>query len=314
MEGRGHRGQTRPIARDRQESEDALFLHKSTLEPAPVHLQLLGSVHQHAPVNAKIMYVEEWLLGAVHALILVSLMVLARPDGTKLIFVEEVHTGAITAHIEVLLEVPPLAETHLGQVPSSIIAEAYLATRLEHLVHVLDRLPPLLRRQRGEDEDEQRHVDGRLAQAGRQLVGRNVPHVGLHVRRVVALVAAHNVDGLLGKVTGMQPEARILVLRQDGEGRVARARAYLEERDGAGVRMGYLCQDGELLLQPLAVFEEVGCVVLVEQVPPLGGVCGEAICIVSQSAVCLDKGDVRGKKVRRGRQIRWERKTNFNYK
>lgn len=206
-------------------------------------------------------------------------MVLASPDGCQLILVEEVHTSAIAADVEVLLKVSSLAEPDLGKITSSIITEADLAARLEDPVDVLYSLLPLQRRKCREDKDEERHVYRPFSQVGRQLIRRDIPHVGLHVVGVVTFMGAHDFDGLLGEVAGMDLESRVLVLCQDGEGCVARASSYLKERDGASILFGYLVQDGELLLQPLAVLEEVGSVVLIEQVPPLGRVRIESICL-----------------------------------
>lgn len=267
----------------KQTEFNVLFLYESTLEPASVHLQLLSPIDQHASVDTKLLDAEEGLLfrrfslGSLFTLLM--MVVLASPDRRQLILVEKVHTRAITTDVKVLFEVSSLAEPDLGKVPSSIITEADLAARLEDLVDILHSLLPLQRRQCRKDKDKQRDIDRPFSQIGRQLVRRDIPHVGLHVLGVILFMRTHHLDSLLGEIAGMNLEVRILVLRQNRKGCVARASAYLKERDGASVLSGYLVQDGELLLQPFTVFEEVGCVVLVEQVPPLGRVRVESICL-----------------------------------
>lgn len=90
----------------------------------------------------------------------------------------------------------------------------------------------------------------------------------------------------------MNLQLGILVLCQDGEGCVACTSSYLKERDGASVLFGYLVQDRKFLLQPLSVFEEVGSVVLVEQVPPLGRVRVESIYFDQVSNAPCQKDEV----------------------
>lgn len=84
----------------------------------------------------------------------------------------------------------------------------------------------------------------------------------------------------------MQLQLGVLVLGQNGEGRVARAGSYFEEGAGTVSLGGDLVQDGELLLKPLAILEEVGGVVLVELVPPLCRVRVEPICFLDKLADC----------------------------
>ena len=75
----------------------------------------------------------------------------------------------------------------------------------------------------------------------------------------------------------MQLQLGILVFGQDGERRVASTCADFKERVGPGTFLRDLVQDGEFLLQPLAVLEKVGCVVLVKEVPPFRGICIETV-------------------------------------
>jgi len=75
----------------------------------------------------------------------------------------------------------------------------------------------------------------------------------------------------------MQLQLGILVFGQDGERRVASTCADFKERVGPGTFLRDLVQDGEFLLQPLAVLEEVGRVILVKEVPPFRGICIEAV-------------------------------------
>jgi hypothetical protein len=89
---------------------------------------------------------------------------------------------------------------------------------------------------------------------------------------VVRLVPSDDLHGLLGEVARVDLEVLVLVVFQDGESGVACPRTDLEE---SGRRRGGRCdagQDGEFLLQPLAVLEEVRRVVLVEVIPPLSRV------------------------------------------
>lgn len=255
----------------RQNVVNFLFLYESSLEPAPIHLQTASPVHEHASIEAELLHLERRLLhGRISSLGvgLVSKLV-ASPNGRQLVLLEEVDPGTIATYVEVLLKVATLLEPDLGEITPPIVTEADLTTGLEHTVDILDGLLPLQRVQCREDEDEKRNIHGPLFQAGRELIRRDVPHIGLYVFGIVVLVRAHDLDGLLGKITGVNLELRVLVLGQDGESRIAGTSSYLKERDGAGVLLGYLVQHREFLLQPLAVFEEVGSVVLIEQVPPL---------------------------------------------
>lgn len=70
----------------------------------------------------------------------------------------------------------------------------------------------------------------------------------------------------------MNLEVGIFVVGKDGKGGVASTCANLEEHSGRGVLAGYVCEYGKFLLQPFPVFEEIGCVVLIKEVPPLGWV------------------------------------------
>lgn len=100
---------------------------------------------------------------------------------------------------------------------------------------------------------------------------------------VVRFVTAHNVDGSFGEVAGMDLQKRVLVVGQDGESSVAGASADFEERLRTGIFLCDFGQDGEFLLQPLAVLEEVGGVVLVELVPPLSRVRVESFYLLVSS-------------------------------
>lgn len=265
---------------------NVLLLNESTLEPASVHLQLLGPVDQHTSIDTKLLNAKEGLLFRLFSLetlrlllLLLMVVVLARPNRRQLVLVEKVHTRAITTNVKVFFQVSSLAEPDLGKVPSSIITEADLTTRLEDLVDILHCFLPLQRRQCRKNKDEQRDIDRPFPQIGRQLVRRDVPHVGLHVLGVVLFMRTHHLHGLFGEIAGMNLELGVLVLCQNRKSCVARASAYLKERDGASVLSGYLVQDGEFLLQPFTILEEVGCVVLVEQIPPLGRIRVESICL-----------------------------------
>lgn len=86
---------------------------------------------------------------------------------------------------------------------------------------------------------------------------------------VVGFVTAHDINGSLREIAGVDLQQRVLVVCQDREGSVACTSADFEECLRAGIFLGDFCQDGKFLLQPLAVLEEVGGVVLVELVPPL---------------------------------------------
>lgn len=260
-----------------------LFLSKPTLHPAAIHFELLGAVDEQSSIYTKVFYFKDcrkWCRGSVGISISISslglwLFELCRerltgPDVSELFLLEKVHPGSVTADVEVLLQVAALLEPHLGEITSSIVAEANLAAWLQEAVGILDRPPPLARVQGGEDEDHDDDVDRALPQAGREVLAGGVPHVSLHVVGIVRLVGAHDFNGLFRKVTGMDLELGVLILRQDGEGGVARAGAHLQQRHGAGVFLRDLTEDRELLLEPLAVLEEVGRVVLVEEVPPFG--------------------------------------------
>ena len=76
----------------------------------------------------------------------------------------------------------------------------------------------------------------------------------------------------------MDLQLGILVLGQDGEGRVSRTSSYFEESAGTVSLRSDFVQNGELLLKPLAILEKVGGVVLVELVPPFRRVRVEPIC------------------------------------
>ena len=67
----------------------------------------------------------------------------------------------------------------------------------------------------------------------------------------------------------MDFESGVLVVLEDWERGVPRSGTDFEECGGRGVGGGDAREDGKFLLQPLAVLEEVGGVVLVEVVPPL---------------------------------------------
>lgn len=77
----------------------------------------------------------------------------------------------------------------------------------------------------------------------------------------------------------MELELGVLVSRQNRKGRVAGASAYLKDGDGSSVLLRQSIKDGKLLLEPFPVLEEVGCVVLVELVPPLCRVGIESNCV-----------------------------------
>lgn len=66
-----------------------------------------------------------------------------------------------------------------------------------------------------------------------------------------------------------------MVTGQDGECCVTSTCANLQEDLGTGVLLGDISEDGEFLLEPLPVLEEIGLVVLVEQIPPFRGVRAE---------------------------------------
>jgi hypothetical protein len=83
-------------------------------------------------------------------------------------------------------------------------------------------------------------------------------------------MTAHDLDRLLGEITGVELQLRILVLSQNRKRRVARTSSYFKDGDGPGVLPSDLIQNRELLLEPFPVLEEVGRVVLVELVPPFG--------------------------------------------
>lgn len=225
-----------------------LSLNESALEPASVHLQLLSPVHQHASIDAQLLNAKEGRILRLFSLGSFRLVVLASPNGRQLILVEEINTRAITTNVKVLFQVSSLAEPDLGEIASSIITEADLTTRFEDLVDILHSLLPLQRREGREDEDEQRDIDRPFSKVRRQLVRRDIPHVGLHVLGVVALMRTHDLHGLLGEVAGMDLQFRVLVLCQDGKSCVACASAYFKERDGASILCGYLVQDGKFLL------------------------------------------------------------------
>lgn len=237
------------------------------MHPASIHLQFLSPINEQSAIHRQISDLEARGAGirrrGIHA----------RPDPRQLVPVEEVHPRAVAADVEVLLQVPALLEAHLREVAPPVVAEEHLAAGLEHRVDVAHRPRPLRRRQRGEDEDHQHDVDALGFETRRQAVRGHVPDVGLDVHAVVVrLVGPDHLDGLLGEVARVDLEVLVLVVLEDGEGRVPRARADLEERGGRGGGGSDACQDGEFLLQPLAVLEEVGRVVLVEVIPPLGWV------------------------------------------
>ena len=88
---------------------------------------------------------------------------------------------------------------------------------------------------------------------------------------------ANQLDGAGREVARVQAQRGVLVQREDRERGVACAGADFEDEGGRG---GWGCeggQDGEFLREPFAVFEEVGAVVGVEEVPPFGGVGVEAV-------------------------------------
>ena len=115
---------------------------------------------------------------------------------------------------------------------------------------------------------------------------------------------ADQLDRLLGEITRVDHQPRVLVPRQQRERRVARAGADLQDDvPAAAVRVGALgggagaralAQDGELLPQPLAVFEEVARVVRVELVPPLVRVGGEAARVEGGDGVGALEGELLG--------------------
>lgn len=75
----------------------------------------------------------------------------------------------------------------------------------------------------------------------------------------------------------MQLQLGVLVLGQDGERRVASTRPDFKEGVGSGTFLRDLVQDGELLLQPLAVLEKVRGIIAIKEVPPFRGICIEAV-------------------------------------
>lgn len=69
----------------------------------------------------------------------------------------------------------------------------------------------------------------------------------------------------------------IFIVLQNREGGIACSSANLQDDTRRRRGFGNLAEDWELLLQPFAVFEEVGRVVLVEVVPPFYGVGVETV-------------------------------------
>lgn len=62
---------------------------------------------------------------------------------------------------------------------------------------------------------------------------------------------------------------RVLIVLEDWVGGVARTGTYFEE-DCRGRRgCGDAGEDGEFLLEPLSILEEIGSVILVKVIPPL---------------------------------------------
>ena len=96
---------------------------------------------------------------------------------------------------------------------------------------------------------------------------------------VVGWVCADEIDGLGGEVRGVDVEVGILICGYDRKRGIACAGADLKHHCGAMRRGSEGAQDRKFLLQPLAVFEEVGCVICVEFVPPFGGVGVEALFV-----------------------------------
>ena len=78
----------------------------------------------------------------------------------------------------------------------------------------------------------------------------------------------------------MDLQLRVLVEGQDGKRSVARTSTNFKNRYGAGIFLSDLVQYRKFLLQPLAVLEEIGSVVLVKEVPPLGRIRIEPVCII----------------------------------
>ena len=83
---------------------------------------------------------------------------------------------------------------------------------------------------------------------------------------------SHDGYGGLGEVAGVDLELWVLIIGENGKRRVPSASADLKNDLRTCVLSGHLGKNGKFLLKPFAVLEEVGCVVLVEQVPPLRGV------------------------------------------
>jgi len=66
----------------------------------------------------------------------------------------------------------------------------------------------------------------------------------------------------------MDLQLRVLILGQDREGRITGSSTNLQDDLGTGIFLGYLGQNREFLLEPFAILEKVGSIVLVEQIPP----------------------------------------------
>ena len=196
--------------------------------------------------------------------------------------VEEVYSCPVTADVEVVCQIPTLLEPHLRQIPPSIVPEQNLATWFQDPVDIAKGLVPLLRIEGRKNKDEHHNIDRTLRQPRRQRITllsplrSNIPYIRRHILGLIMLTLPHNLHSRLGKITRMDPQPIIPINHQQRKRRIPRPSPNLQHDLPPSIRLRHLGQHRKLLPQPLPILEEVGRVVLIEQIPPFRGVRVEA--------------------------------------
>ena len=222
-----------------------------------------------------------------------------RPYPSQFLLIKEIHPRTVPADVEVLLQVPSFAKTHLNEVAPGVIAQQHFSAGTEQAVHVPHGLSPLCRGQRREDEDQENDIGGSCSKAWWEggiavgtvdtdagialwgisfaaASGSDIPDVRSHDTFIVAGIRTHELNGLLREIQGVQSQTGTLIVGDDRKGRVPSSGAELDDCRGGSIRLCNGTEDGKFLLQPFTVLEEIGRVVFVEEIPPLGWITVES--------------------------------------
>ena len=191
------------------------------------------------------------------------------PDRLQFILIEKIHSSAIASDVKVFFQIPSLFEPNLRQIASGVVSKQHLPAGFQDSMNVPHRCGPLCRAQSGKDKDHEYDVDGCRRETRRErfiiiVYNSNVPDISLNDSLVVQRIRSDERDGLGREIAGVDLQGRISIVGEDRKSGVACSGTDFE--DGARWRLGLgeMGQDGEFLMQPFAVFEEVGRIVLVE--------------------------------------------------